>query len=284
MCPVVTLRGVDRMETREVEYFVAVAEELHFGRAAERLGIAQPPLSRTIGRLERRLGVRLFERTSRRVDLTDAGGVFLAECRRVLDAMDTAVRQTRRAAQQQRLVVTTRPGTGPGLLAEVVRAYERLPGAVPVEVVFTHDQLGVLRSGAADVGLMCGRDDLGGMTSVDVAEESAVVLLPPDHRLAGRSAVALAELTREDAYRDSVPPYPLDQIVDLVSFGRLIVVVGVSATNRIGDCVVAVPVPDVPATRLVLAWPDGGQNPARTLFVRTAKAVAAGRATLGRAS
>ncbi|WP_307848837.1 LysR family transcriptional regulator [Microbispora oryzae] len=272
------------METREVEYFVAVAEELHFGRAAERLGIAQPPLSRTIGRLERRLGARLFERTSRRVELTEAGGVFLAECRRVLDAMDTAVRRARRAAQQQRLVVTTRPGTGPGLLAEVVRAYERLPGAAPVEVVFSHDQLGALRSGAADVGLMCSRGDLGGMATADLAEESAVVLLPPDHRLAKRSAVALAELTPEDAYLQFPPPGPLDQIVDLVSFGRLIVVVGASVTNRIGDSVVAVPVPDVPATRLVLAWPDSGQNTARTLFVRTAKAVAAGRAPLGRAS
>ena len=272
------------METREVEYFVAVAEELHFGRAAERLGIAQPPLSRTIGRLERRLGVRLFERTSRRVDLTDAGGVFLAECRRVLDAMDTAVRWTRRAAQQQRLVVTTRPGTGPGLLAEVVRAYERLPGAVPVEVVFTHDQLGALRSGAADVGLMCGRGDLEGMATAELTEESSVVLLPPGHRLTKRSAVALAELTREEAYREFYPPESLDQIVDLVSFGRLIVVVGAGVTNRIGDSVVAVPVPDVPATRLVLAWPDGGQNTARTLFVRTAKGVAAVRATLDRAS
>ncbi|MFG1865852.1 LysR family transcriptional regulator [Microbispora bryophytorum] len=271
------------METREVEYFVAVAEELHFGRAAERLGIAQPPLSRTIGRLERRLGVRLFERTSRRVDLTDAGGVFLAECRRVLDAMDTAVRRTRRAAQQQRLVVTTRPGTGPGLLAEVVRAYERLPGAVPVEVVFTNDQLGALRSGAADVALMCSRGDLGGMATADLAEESSVVLLPPDHRLAKRSAVTLAELTREDAYLEFPPPDPLDKIVDLVSFGRLIVVVGASVTNRIGDSVVAVPVPDVPATRLVLAWPDGGRNTAGPLFVRTAQAVAAGRAALDRA-
>jgi DNA-binding transcriptional LysR family regulator len=272
------------METREVEYFVAVAEELHFGRAAERLGIAQPPLSRTIGRLERRLGVRLFERTSRRVDLTAAGNVFLAESRRVLDAVDTAMQRTQRAAQQQRLVVATRPGIGPGLLAGMVRAYERLPGAVPVEVVFTRDQVGALHNGTADIGLMCGRGDLGGMTTAELAQESSVALLPPDHRLAKRSAVTVAELSREDAYREYCPTDTLDEIIDLVSFGQLIVVVGASVTDRIGNTVVAVPVPDIPTTRLVLAWPDGSPNAARTLFVRTAEAAVAGRGSLDRAS
>ncbi|MEO3873363.1 LysR family transcriptional regulator [Nonomuraea sp. B12E4] len=275
---------MDRVETREVECFVAVAEELHFGRAAERLGIAQPPLSRTIGRLERRLGVRLFERTSRRVELTAAGSVFLAESRRALDAMDAAVRRTQRAARQQRLVVATRPGTGPGLMARILRAYERLPGAVPVEVVFTHDQAGALRSGVADLGLMCARGDLDGMTTVELAQESAVALLPPGHRLAGRPAVVFAELAGEDAYRENRPTDTLDQIVELVSLGRLVVVVGASVTERIGDTVVAVPVVDVPATRLVLAWPGGGTDAARTLFTRTAQAVATNRDELERAS
>ncbi|WP_204071617.1 LysR family transcriptional regulator [Planotetraspora phitsanulokensis] len=275
---------MDRLETREVEYFVTLAEELHFGRAAERLGIAQPPLSRAIGRLERRLGVRLFERTSRRVELTAAGGVFLAESRRVLDAMDSAVRRTQRAAQRQRLVVATRPGTGPGLMARTVRAYERLAGAVPVELVFTNDQVGALHSGAADIGLMCGRGDLDGMASVEVAQESAVALLPPEHRLAGRSAVTFAELAGEDTYRELCPADTLDQIVELVSLGQLIVVAGASVVQRIGTTVVAVPVTDIPATRLVLAWPGGTRNAARALFVRTAKAAAADDGSLDRAS
>ena len=85
------------METRELRYFIAVAEELHFGRAAERLGIAQPPLSRATQQLERRLGVALLEHNRRGVSLTGAGEILLQEGRAALDATAAAVRRTRRA-------------------------------------------------------------------------------------------------------------------------------------------------------------------------------------------
>ena len=93
---------VDTLETRELRYFVTVAEELHFGRAAERLGIAQPPLSRAIRQLERRLGVTLLERNRRGVTLTGAGQVLLDEGRAILDATAAAARRTRRAADPPR--------------------------------------------------------------------------------------------------------------------------------------------------------------------------------------
>src|SRR3954451_17045364 len=88
---------MDTLETRELRYFMAVAEELHFGRAAERLGMAQPPLSRAIQQLERRLGVSLLTRNRRGVSLTSAGEVLLHEGRAARDATTAAARRTRRA-------------------------------------------------------------------------------------------------------------------------------------------------------------------------------------------
>ena len=127
------------METRELRYFVAVAEELHFGRAAERLGIAQPPLSRAIRQLERRLGVTLLERTSRSVTLTEAGSVLLREGRAALDAVEAADRRTRRAALAATghpgLVLVTKAGASDELLAKLLDAYAAEPGAVAVDVL-----------------------------------------------------------------------------------------------------------------------------------------------------
>jgi DNA-binding transcriptional LysR family regulator len=118
------------METRELRYFVTVAEELHFGRAAERLGIAQPPLSRAIQQLERRLGVTLLERTNRNVALTAAGSVLLREGRAALDAVEAADRRTRRAAHvEPSLVLVTKAAASGELLQKLLDANAAEPGA-----------------------------------------------------------------------------------------------------------------------------------------------------------
>src|SRR4051812_34016377 len=121
------------MDSRELRYFVAVAEELNFGRAATRLGMAQPPLSRTIQQLERRMGVTLLERTSRSVALTAAGEVLLREGRRALSALTAAERRARRA-DSPRLVLAMKPISDGGLLEEILANYAADPASIEVEV------------------------------------------------------------------------------------------------------------------------------------------------------
>ena len=262
---------MDRLETRQLAYFVAVAEELHFARAADRLGIAAPPLSRAITQLERRLGVRLFDRTSRRVDLTPAGRVLLAESRTALNAVDTAVRRTQRAGRPRALVVAVRSGGGAGLLPDLFATH----AGVPVEVAFTTDQAAALRDGSADLAFLCGRDDVHEFETVELMREDPVALLPAGHHLAERATVSVADLRREDAYAPKCPPIPFDELVDRVALGRLVVVAGHSAVDRLGHSVVAIPVTDLPSTALLLGW--SRPEPAVLAFVRTAKDVAARR-------
>ena len=128
---------MDRLETRELEYFLAVAEELHFGRAAARLMIAQPALSKSIRQLEQRLGVRLLERGSRHVRLTAAGEILLVEGRRALESMLAAARHAQQAgAPGARLRLVVKPGGDGGLLPGILEAYEREPDAPAVEILF----------------------------------------------------------------------------------------------------------------------------------------------------
>jgi len=266
---------MDRLETRELDYFVAVAEELHFGKAAERLGMAQPPLSRAISRLERRMGVRLLERSSRRVALTDAGAVFLGESRRLLDSLDAAVRRAQRVQQPGRLVMAVRPGTASGLIADLLRSSE----VGSHDVVFTHDRPAALRDGRADIALLCiGTDDLTGLRTADLTEEAPFALVPRGHPLARRTAVTVAELGQDANFEPECPPVGLDEIVDRVVLGRLITVVGSGAAERISSEVAAVPVSDLLPTRLALAWPEGASRPAVTAFVHSARAAEARRA------
>jgi DNA-binding transcriptional LysR family regulator len=261
---------MDRPSTRELAYFVAVAQERHFGRAAELLGITQPPLSRAIRRLEARLGVVLLERTSRQVRPTPAGEVLLAHSLELLAALDGAVVQTQRAHESGPLLVAAAPGTGAGLLRELVDAYSRQTSA-GVELVFTRDQGAALRAGAADVAVLCATDDLRDLDTLVLATEHPVALLPAGHHLAGHVELTLAELREDTAFQADCPIAPLDEILDLVAVGQLLTVVGESAADRAGSAVACVPVADLPPTTLQLAWRWGSREPATAAFVHTTR-------------
>jgi DNA-binding transcriptional LysR family regulator len=250
---------MDRLEVRQLEYVVAVAEELHFARAAERLGIASPPLSRAISRLERQLGVTLFERTSRRVELTPAGARFLPDVYAALRAVDRAVQRVR--AAQGVLRVAAAPGTGSGLLRELHRHYEARHGRGSMDVVFTRRQAGAVREGKADVALLCASEDVGQLDSADVGVEHPVALLPESHRWATRSRLTTQLLRRDPTYRPQCPRIGVDELVERVALGKLIVVVGDSVVERLGSAVRAVPVTGLAPSELLLAWSADSRDP-----------------------
>jgi DNA-binding transcriptional LysR family regulator len=248
---------MDRLETRELVYFSALADELHFGRAAENLGITQPVLSRAVARLERRMGVRLMDRTSRKVELTEAGRTFRDECRRLLRQLDAAVRRTRQSADHARLAIAVRPGTGSGFLPQVLRRYE---GPEP-ELVFAHDTTGAVRDGIADAALVClESEELGGLQAIRIGAEQPVALVPREHALAGRDGVVVADLRELKSYRAQCPEAGLDEILDRVALGRLVTVVGSTVVDRLPSDVAAVLVTDLPATTLAFCWSPATRN------------------------
>ncbi|MBL7254414.1 LysR family transcriptional regulator [Paractinoplanes lichenicola] len=254
------------IETRELRYFVAVAEELHFGRAARRLNMAQPPLSRAIRLLERRMGVTLLERTSREVRLTTAGEVLLEEGRGALEAAAAAVRRTQRAAATtRRLVLALKPGGDAGLLRSILDRYAATPDAVPVELAFSvGERAQMVRDGRADLALLHRpQNDLTGLDCDDLHTQEQVVVLPEGHRLAGRAAVSMADLSGETLprwpeARPGVTGYPIsdtNQLMQLILLGRMVAVLPESIRDRLPPGAVCRPVTDaVPAT-LVIAWP-----------------------------
>ena len=183
-----------------MRYFVGVAEELHFGKAAERLYISTPTLSQQIKQLEREVGTRLLIRHSRGVDLTPAGQVFLARARETLQAAGLALKDTRRAAGLDEPVLRLGllngiPGWLPAALEQL--ATERFPNStVTLEAGTTTDQLRMLDAGEIDLGLV--RTPLTlppAITSEHLADEELGVLLTAGHPLADRPELTLDDLT-----------------------------------------------------------------------------------------
>jgi DNA-binding transcriptional LysR family regulator len=251
---------MDRLETRELAYFLAVADELHFGRAATRLGIAQPALSKTVRQLERRLGVTLFERTSRAVALTEAGRVLSREARVALDAVSAAALRTQRAGTRNpHLILAMKPGGDAGLLPAILAAYERTPEVLPVEVVFGADPSCMLREGQADAALLYAPpDELGGLDTESLLTEAPVAVLPASHPLAHRASLQMADLTGENLHRKPSDPSAMksiSELMHLIALGRMVAVLPRVLTRPLRDDLTTVPMADLPPVGLLLAWP-----------------------------
>ncbi len=189
------------VELRHLRYFVAVAEELHFGRAAERLHLAQPPLSQQIRKLEGMLGHALFYRTSRAVRLTSAGEVFLERAKRTLRTVAEDVEEVRSVGRGEEGVL--RVGfIGSGMLTalpNVFREYRRAFPRVQLSLheSFTSQVVRGLEAGTLDVGFMRDGGDVEGMEVEAVFSEPYVAVLPARHRMARQRSIAPAMLREE---------------------------------------------------------------------------------------
>jgi DNA-binding transcriptional LysR family regulator len=191
-----------QLDLRRLRYFITVAEELHFGRAAQRLQIAQPALSQQIGKLERELGVELFHRErGKRIVLTEPGGVLLEEGRRVMQRASAATLSTQRAARGE--IGTLRVGFSPSSAVSVlpicVRMFRQRRPQVRLELqeFLSEEMASAIRTGDFDVGLLRAPTNPSGLVLEVIAEEALFVVLPSGHRLARRRRLSIRDLAGE---------------------------------------------------------------------------------------
>jgi DNA-binding transcriptional LysR family regulator len=293
------------VELRHLRHFVGVAEELHFGRAAARLHLAQPALSQSIRALEAGLDIALFERTSRRVTLTPAGAVLLAHARRILmdaDALvERAVWHGRRRETGLRLGFV---GNGFGELTTAV--LEAFAAAHPhVHVSLHHvelaDQLHAVAAGRVDVAAVRLPADDARLTVLPVMQEPRVLAVAARHPLAQRAALSITECADEvflpvsertpARWRDFwlVRPRPdgstvrvgspfesLEEALQLVAAGRGVITAAASlAQSHARNDVAFVPLTDVEPSRAGLAWPRRDHHPLAPDLAAIAARVAA---------
>lgn len=188
-------------ELRQLRCFVAAAEELHFGRAAARLNMTQPPLSRQIQLLEHVLGVRLFERSSRTVKLNPAGRVFLLEARRILRLAESAALATRRIASGEAGTITLgfTAASGYSYLPRLITLCRaRLPNiTIQLKEMVSGDQIEALLSGRIDIGLLRPPIDRAEFASLRVLTEPLVAALPQGDPRASEAVLAMADFDRQ---------------------------------------------------------------------------------------
>ncbi|WP_194292955.1 LysR substrate-binding domain-containing protein [Streptomyces smaragdinus] len=185
---------------RHLRIVVAVADELHFGRAARRLTMAQPPVSQAVRRVEKELGVELFDRSRRQIRLTPGGAVVLDEIRQLLAREDRLRALARRAGEGALGVLRAGvpPAAGAGALAELMDACARAGLEVDLLELTTDEQIRLLLSGGLDAGLLQLPADTAGLRTGPVAEAPLGVVLPRTSPLARLASLSLADLAGND--------------------------------------------------------------------------------------
>lgn len=290
-----------------MRHFVAVAEELHFGRAAARLNMAQPPLSQSIKRLELALGFTLLERSNRRVELTPAGRVFLDEAKHTLAQAEGAVRLARQAATDELAELSV--GFVSAALYHVLpaalhRCRELYPSVrIRLDEQPTDTQLDMLQKGQLDIGFLHPPlKETAALEVMPVYRDPIVAAVPASSPLAKDDAIALASLAAEDfilfpyrlgphLYRDILAACRkagfapriaqearlMHTILSLVASGMGVSLVPAGAETMRIDGVAFLPITDAPrelAWELVLGWRKGDRRKALRGFLDIASTTA----------
>ncbi len=281
------------VDLRKLRYFVAVAEELHFGRAAARLHIAQPVLSRQIRALEAELRAQLFVRDKRSTSLTEAGRQLLDDARPLL-ASASALRRRVATAARGTFTVAFMPGI---IVTDAVRSLSSRYPDVSVELLRTtwDDQIEVLHDGRADVSVVRLPVDQRGLSLRPLFSEPRMVVLRADHRLAGKESVRVGDLADEHLLNDpdAVPEWrdvavelrdgtasrwrefrSVEEKLEHVAAGRGIAVIPRSTSEYYTRPDVAhVPVEDLPPNEVCLAWVAARRSPLIFSFAETLRSV-----------
>ncbi|MGW7717905.1 LysR family transcriptional regulator [Streptomyces chartreusis] len=271
------------LDLRKLRYFVAVAEELHFGRAAERLHIAQPVLSRQIRSLEDELGAEVFDRGRRGTLLTPAGKQLLEDAVPLLASAQALVRRVKSSAQGTRSLTI---GFMPGItVTPAMIAFTAHHPDVNVRLLRTTwgDQVAVLLDGRADVGIVRLPIDRQDLEVRPLFQEPRVVMVPVGHRLADRRSVTVKDLAAEHLIQDpnAVPEWrdvalelrsgerpevpvihQVEEKLELVAVGAGICVLPLStATFYTRPDVIPLPVDDLGPNEVALAWVAARRSP-----------------------
>ncbi|WP_308120185.1 LysR family transcriptional regulator [Streptomyces bambusae] len=277
------------MELRTLRYFVAVAEELHFGRAATRLHMSQPPLSRAVKQLEAEIGALLFARSPTGVTLTPVGTVLLDEARALLDHADRVqVRVSAAAGAATITIGILGDGADPGL-SRLAAAYRRSRPSIDIRIRDTDlsDPTCGLRAGLVDVALTRAPFDETGLTVRTLRTDPVGVVLRVDDPLARRDGLRLAELSDRrwfqfpqgtdpvwQSYWNGGRPREGPVVRAVQECLQAVLWNGTMGLAPLGHDLPAelamVPLIDMPPSRVVAAWNKGDANPLIRSFIETA--------------
>ena len=299
MLKILKRRGIT-LELRHLKYFITVAEELHFGKAAARLNIAQPPLSQQIRQLEEEIGVPLFQRSKRKVELTKEGEVFLEKAYQILKNVEEAVETVKMVNRGEagQIVIGFIASAAYDLLPVILEHYRKQYPNIHIDLqqLTTREQLKALQKGLIDIGILCHPFNIqNDSIQVEVIRQERMVLaLPKDHPLAAKtSLIQLEDLandpfiltgrkanqTHYDAvmnccYHAGFHPkvvqetQELPTVLSLVSSGMGVAIVPASIQRVLNNNVVYRDIQNNPiTTTTAFAWKSGNLSPTVHAFL-----------------